>query len=50
MHTKFIQKIWREKGLLGRSRHRWSLKFFKVNLEEIGYEVIDWIQLAQDRV
>ena len=33
---------------LGKSRHRWE-DDMKVDLQELGLEGIDWIDLAQDR-
>jgi hypothetical protein len=33
---------------LGRPRHRWE-DGIRMNLKEIGWENVDWIQLAQDR-
>jgi hypothetical protein len=35
------------KGALGRLRRRWDN--IKMDLQEVGYEVMDWIDLAQDR-
>jgi hypothetical protein len=37
-----------EKRQLGRPRHSWVDKN-KVNLREIGWSGMDWIDLAQDR-
>jgi hypothetical protein len=36
------------KRLLGRPRRRWEDNI-KMNLQEVGSEVVDWIELAQDR-
>jgi hypothetical protein len=36
------------KRLLGRSRRRW-VDNIKIDLREIGWYVVDWIDLAQDR-
>jgi hypothetical protein len=36
------------KRLLGRPRRRW-INNVKINLSEIGFSVVDWIGLAQDR-
>jgi hypothetical protein len=36
------------KRLLGRPRHRW-IDNIKMDLLEIGVNVVDWIGLAQDR-
>jgi hypothetical protein len=33
---------------LGRSRRRWENNI-KMDLREVGWEVVDWIRLAQDR-
>ena len=33
---------------LGRDRRRW-VDTIKVDLQEVGYRVVDWIELAQDR-
>jgi hypothetical protein len=33
---------------LGRPRHRWEINI-AMDLEEIGWEGVDWIHLAQDR-
>jgi hypothetical protein len=33
---------------LGRPRHRWE-DSIKMDLREVGYEGMDWIDLAQDR-
>ena len=33
---------------LGRSRHRWE-ENIKLNLQEVGCEGMDWIEVAQDR-
>ena len=35
------------KRLLGRPRHRWA--DIKMNLQELGWGSVDWIDLAQDR-
>jgi hypothetical protein len=34
--------------LLGRPRHRWEDNI-KTDLQEVGCESMDWIELAQDR-
>jgi hypothetical protein len=36
------------KGPLGRPQHRWEDNI-KMDLQEVGCEGIDWIELAQDR-
>jgi hypothetical protein len=33
---------------LGRPRHRWEDNI-KIDLEEVGWRGMDWIELAQDR-
>jgi hypothetical protein len=33
---------------VGRSKHRWEDKI-KVDIREIGWDGMDWIDLAQDR-
>jgi len=33
---------------LGRPRHRWE-DYIKMDLQEVGCGVMDWIKLAQDR-
>ena len=33
---------------LGRSRHRWEDNI-KMDLQEVGYRDVNWIELAQDR-
>jgi hypothetical protein len=33
---------------LGRPRHRWE-DSVKIHLQEVGYEVVDWIEVAEDR-
>jgi hypothetical protein len=37
-----------EKGPLGRSRRRWENNI-KIDLQEVGWGGMDWIDLAQDR-
>jgi uncharacterized protein YebE (UPF0316 family) len=36
------------KRLLGRPRHRWEVDI-RMDLREIGWGSVDWIQLARDR-
>jgi hypothetical protein len=36
------------KRQLGRPRHRW-MDNIQIDLREIGWDVMDWIDLAQDR-
>jgi hypothetical protein len=33
---------------LGRPRHRW-VNNIKMDLREVGWDVVDWIDMAQDR-
>jgi hypothetical protein len=35
------------KGPLERSGHRWK-DSIKMDLKEIGFEVVDWLQMTQD--
>jgi hypothetical protein len=37
-----------QKRPLGRPRHRW-VDYIKIDLREIGWGGIDWIDLARDR-
>jgi hypothetical protein len=37
------------KKLVGRSRRRWENNII-MDLRDIGWEVVDWIHLAQNRV
>jgi hypothetical protein len=37
-----------DKRPLGRHRHRWEGNI-RIYLREIGWEVLDWMHLAQDR-
>jgi hypothetical protein len=37
-----------EKRVLGRQSHRW-VDSIKIDLREIGWDGVDWIDLAQDR-
>jgi hypothetical protein len=46
MHIGFLWKS--ENRLLGRSRRRWK-DDMKMDLREIGWGGVDWINLAQDR-
>jgi hypothetical protein len=47
VHTSFGVKP-QGKRPLGRPRHRWE-DSIKMDLQEMGYEDMDWIYLAQDR-
>ena len=44
MYTGF----WWGNRPLGRTRHRWEENIM-MNLQEVGYKGMDWIDLAQDR-
>jgi len=44
---RFDRKI-RRGGPIGRPRHRWEFNV-RIDLREIGWEVVDWIHVAQDR-
>jgi len=33
---------------LGRSRRRWE-DYVKMDLQEVGFGIVDWIELGQDR-
>jgi hypothetical protein len=43
-----VASITRGKRLLGMQRHMW-VDNIEINLREIGWGVMDWIDLAQDR-
>jgi hypothetical protein len=42
--------VWKPEGKrrLGRPRSKWD-DDIKIDLQEVGYGVMDWIELAQDR-
>jgi hypothetical protein len=42
--------VWKPEGNrpLGRTRHRWEDNI-KMDLQAVGYGVMDWIDLARDR-
>jgi hypothetical protein len=42
------EKVRRKKRPLGRPRRRW-VDNIKIDLREIGWDGMDWIDLAQDR-
>jgi hypothetical protein len=46
--TRFWRESQEEKGPLGRPRHRWE-NWFRMDLNEIGWEGVEWIYLAHDR-
>ena len=43
-----LKCTWYSKRPLGRPRHRWEDNI-KMDLQEVGYKGMDWIELAQDR-
>jgi hypothetical protein len=43
-----LEEISEGKGTLGRSQNRWKDNI-KIYLKELGWEVVGWIFLAQDR-
>jgi hypothetical protein len=48
---EFLTKFWSEKSR-GKTqfewtRHEWRI-IFEIYLREIGYDIVDWIYLAQD--
>ena len=47
MHRALVRKP-EEKKPLGRPRRRWEDNI-KMDLQELGYGELDWIELAQDR-
>jgi uncharacterized protein YebE (UPF0316 family) len=47
LHGKFWSENLERRNLVRRT-HRWEDNI-KMDLREIGYEVVDWIQLIQDR-
>jgi len=47
VHTGFGGESERKRPL-GRLRHRWE-DSMKLDLQEVGCDVMDWIDLAQDR-
>jgi hypothetical protein len=47
MRIAYVGKPERRRPL-GRHRHRWEDNI-KMNLREIGWEVVDWMDLTQDR-
>jgi len=47
VHRVLVGKT-EEKRPLGRSRHRWEDNM-KADLQEVGFEGMDWINVAQDR-
>jgi hypothetical protein len=48
MHTKFRLEKSEGKRPLGRPRRRWEDNI-KMDLREIGLEIVDWIHLSQGR-
>jgi len=47
-HTQGFGSETRGKEPLGRPRHRWEDNI-KMDLQEVGYGGMDWVELAQDR-
>jgi hypothetical protein len=45
---RILTREMERKRSLGRHRHRWEDKI-RMDLREMGWEVLDWIHLAQDR-
>jgi homogentisate 1,2-dioxygenase len=45
LNTLVGESEWRSPR--GRSRRRWEYNI-KLNLKEVGYEIVNWINLAQD--
>jgi hypothetical protein len=43
-----VGKPERKTGTLGRPRHRWVVNI-KMEFRDVGWDGIDWIDLAQDR-
>jgi hypothetical protein len=48
MHIRYWWEIQKEREPLGRARRRW-VDNVKINFREIGWDGMDWIDLAQDR-
>ena len=48
MYTGFWWGNLRERDPLGRLRRRWGDNI-KMDLQEVGYGGMDWIEMAQDR-
>ena len=48
VHTRFWWGIPQGKRPLGRPRRRWE-ENIKMDLQEVGWGHVDWIDLAQDR-
>jgi hypothetical protein len=48
MHTGYWWESKKEKKTLGRSRRRWEDNINR-DLRELGWQGMDWIDLAQDR-
>jgi hypothetical protein len=48
MHIGYWRKSQKEKRPQGRPRHRW-VDNIKIDLRDIGWDCIDWIDLTQDR-
>jgi hypothetical protein len=48
MHIGYWWESQKEKRPLGRPRHRW-VDNIKMDLREIGWDGVDWIEVAQGR-
>jgi hypothetical protein len=48
MHASFWQEKLVDKRPLGRPNHRWEDNF-RIDLEEVGWNGVEWIHLAQYR-
>jgi hypothetical protein len=48
MHTEFLLEKTRREEPLKRPRHRWDDNI-RMNVREIGWEDLDWMDLAQDK-
>jgi hypothetical protein len=48
MHIGYWWESQKEREQLGRPRRRW-VDSIKMDLKEIGWDGMDWIELAQDR-
>jgi hypothetical protein len=48
VYTGFLVRTKEGKRPLGRPRHRWANNI-KIDLQEVGYQGMDWIDLSRDR-
>jgi len=44
----FGRKTWKGEKTVGRPRHRWEDNI-RMDLSQIGWDVMDWMHLVQDR-